>query len=355
MKTGNFLLKTTLSLSVFSLLFFLTNAALASSQADLLQPASTIKYKEDITVDSTARFNSVHIGNKEDGGVIFAYGTIINPSGEIALGDDVKIYGSLTGMEGHIKIENSLFSWGDSVDIGSTLRPFEDAYFNGDVKVGNIVGSDVIHTDNIATSNNPSSDQVLSYDGESLVWVDQSGGDSGSGGITSIIAGDGLSGGGESGDVTLNVSSVTSSMITNGTITGSDVSSQASLSIGSLNVSGDISTQGDINQSLADNGAVKALVYVESDGSCTRQWTYDNSTISCEDMQGTYLLTFEFNVISRYWSAVVNNDSTGQQGPPAFMGVSTNSNSEYPDMLMVAPFDAAQVGATEVGFMLTVY
>lgn len=58
---------------------------------------------------------------------------------------------------------------------------------------------------------------------------------------------------------------------------------------------------GDIRQSIDKGGAVKALVHVNSDGTCNKDWTFDGSTVTCTKAStGYYSVDFNFSVIDRY-------------------------------------------------------
>ena len=70
------------------------------------------------------------------------------------------------------------------------------------------VADEAITEPKLGISNNPSANQVLTWTGSTLEWVDQS---AGVGDITSVAAGSGLSGGGDSGPVTLNIDATESS------------------------------------------------------------------------------------------------------------------------------------------------
>jgi hypothetical protein len=67
----------------------------------------------------------------------------------------------------------------------------------------------------LSTATAPNTDEVLSYDGSSLVWAPAGNGD-----ITGVTAGTGLSGGGTSGDVTLSIApdGVTANEILDGAV-----------------------------------------------------------------------------------------------------------------------------------------
>lgn len=134
-------------LLIFSTLFVLTTVAMASD-AELLQPASTITYNEDLIVNGTGRFSSVYIGQTGIGGVTFFNGTIIN-TGEydpVTFGDDVRIDGELwrgtskgVGDNMPIKVSDAMVPTLDDInDLGWPEKRWQNIYYSQ-----NLIGNNV--------------------------------------------------------------------------------------------------------------------------------------------------------------------------------------------------------------------
>ena len=91
-----------------------------------------------------------------------------------------------------------------------------------------------------------------------------------------------------------------------GTLTG-NVANLNTLTVGGgyENTGVTIDTDGDINQSVTQYGAIKAQVFVKEDGDCITyaadyNWTFDNSAVVCEKTAlGKYTLTFGFTANNR--------------------------------------------------------
>jgi len=127
----------------------LTGAAGASS-ADILQPASTITYNEEVVVNSTLRTDSIVIGSSaaDVGGVTFFNGSIVNNSVDadgastipVTFADDVRIDGRVwRGATAGTDVGDSMpFIINDNAEVVGTLT------------IGSLGGTGVVNSTNIA-------------------------------------------------------------------------------------------------------------------------------------------------------------------------------------------------------------
>ena len=144
-------------LGVVGILAFVSLAS--ASTADLIQPASTITYDENLDVNGEIKTNSLRVGTPALGGVTYFNGTIINEGiAPVTFGDDVRIDGALfrgTASDSQpLKVKDNLSVLGD-------LDVEKDTTINGDLSVnGNIhVGASLIES------------HWLNADGVFGVWV----------------------------------------------------------------------------------------------------------------------------------------------------------------------------------------
>jgi len=237
-----------MKIKVIGTLVFVLGAALAvtgvasASTADTIQPAGDIEYTETVIVPS------IKVGKQGVGGVTFFNGTIVNNTTDDGVDNPV--------------------TFGDNVRIDGEIFRTEKGGDNA-LKVSDDL--------------NPTLDAINNFGSVTNQWKD--------GYFSGTLNVGALGGTGVVATGNLADSSVTSTKIAAGTIVGSDISSSADLSVSSVTAT-----------KLVGNGAVKALVYVASTGSCTRSWTYNDSAVTCtRNGQGDYWIDFAFDVNSRYW------------------------------------------------------
>lgn len=312
----------------------LTSSVSAASTTDL-QPASVITYNEELVVNHTGRFNSVYIGKQGVGGVTFFNGTIVNSTtgtggsnNPVTFGDDVRIDGQIyrteVGGSNNLKLADSIQpQTNNTYSLGTSALKMKDGYFAGTLTTGTLAASALSGT-GIVNSTNLLDATIATAD-----LADSA--------VTSAKIVDGTI-----ATADLTDSAVTSAKITNGTITGSDISSSADLSVD------DINTTGDINQELSNNGAVKALLYVDSStGHCTRSWTFDDSTVTCNNIgTGAYAIDFNFDISTRFWNVSVVTNGVAAMA----LNVGTNRIAVFTYDVYTHPTQS-----TNAFFMLVVY
>ncbi|MFH2105054.1 MAG: hypothetical protein ABII72_02340 [Parcubacteria group bacterium] len=250
---------------VMTLGVFAVAGVVSAAPADVIQPASVITYNEEVVVNSTLRTDSIVIGSAEAGvgGVTFFNGSIVNNSVDedgastiaVTLADDVRIDGLLyrteIGGDDPLKLADTIRPQPTATyDLGTAANEFRSAYFSGTVN-------------------------TAALSAETLA-------------LTGALTG-------------------TTATLT-GALTGTTATLTGALTGATATFSGDVAASGDINQDMADNGAVKAMVEIDGDAaSClVKSWTINDTTPTCvRAAAGTYTLTFDssVDVDARYYSA----------------------------------------------------
>ncbi|MBU1178045.1 tail fiber domain-containing protein [Patescibacteria group bacterium] len=204
--------------SLAVLLFLIASGNSQAANGSDIQPADDLIYYERLRVNSSIHVadssyypRGVHLGSIDGtGGVIFTNGSIINASDgsvPVTFGDDVRIDGRIwrgpsagPGDSFPVKIYDDLRVdgqiWagrsrgntadGQSIVIADTVRPaldnindfgspgfrMRDGFFSGSVNMSNLGGANVVHEDNLSTTNDPQAGYVLAYDSDNrFQWV----------------------------------------------------------------------------------------------------------------------------------------------------------------------------------------
>ena len=158
------------TLAVIFGLFTVVCIASASSADDLQpassasQPAAVITYDDELVVNNTGRFDSVYIGKQDVGGVTFFNGTIINTTTDdgadnpVTFGDDVRIDGGIyrgpskgTSDDMPLKIYDTMIPGLNNInDIGTSSLKWKDLYLAGTLTATDLQGAGIVDSDNIA-------------------------------------------------------------------------------------------------------------------------------------------------------------------------------------------------------------
>ncbi len=299
-------------------------AQAASTQADELQPASFSKVVvQELVADNTFRTKSMHVGSQGAGGVTFFNGTITNitttEEGEdvpVTIGDNLRVDGYILNTEvggaKPIKVADSIIPVRNNVySLGTASNRFKNGYFAGSVRMNDLIGDDVVDSSNIAEGEVHTSD--LAHHSVSHLKM----------------APDAIS----------------SENIINGSIRGEDIDKNTSLEIDSIYAEGTITQGGD------DNGVIKQLVLVRSNGTCARVYNSQGQTTRCrQTAPGKYTIDFDSDVDDRFWQA------TGADSHIANVNVISNSSTSVDELdVEVYGLNGSKPGPIDGAFMLTVY
>ncbi len=316
---------------------FLCAGVAAASDADVLQPAGTITYNENLDVNGTIYTDSISIGQYGVGGVTCFNGSIVNVGEGVAvtiadpdgLRVDAGIYRSEIGGDRPVLFWDDITAGKDdtnnlgSEDVRWKKLFVKDADFTGAVDFTNatVTGLDPVAMTDADTLDGIDSTgfAAKAHNHDSRYYTEDE-----SNSRFLNVAGDTMTG-------TLNLNGTT---VSNGVIVAQNY----------------ITANNNINQNTSYGGAMKAMVYCASNGTLQRSW--DTSTLysaTCTRTgTGRYTVDFNFAVDNRYIQITPVSAMTSQTFTQfLFAGALT-------DTIYVGTFD--ETGAdSDSGFMITVY
>ncbi len=295
---------------------FVFSAVAAASDADVLQPASTITYNESLDVNGTIYANSAYIGEPGIGGVTFFNGTIVNNSDDpVTFGDDVRIDGEIwrseKGGDNPLKISDHIIPTLTNINnFGDSLHRWNEVWTK-DVQVSGKL-----------LMENPSKGVTLTIDNKGNINA----------GLADIL------------------------WVPGAKIIGDELEIGKNTGGGGLTVSneGKLSLDGDIVQHWARYGAVKAMAMVDGKGtpSIIRSAGPNDITITRSGLAGSYQVNFGFNVSGKFISVVVDGTTMSDSDTLATYSFNNASNT---NSVQVYTHDTGAGNLQDRNFIILVY
>ena len=135
---------------------------------------------------------------------------------------------------------------------------------------------------------------------------------------------------------------------TNTSDLGSTSNRWDSLFVQNGDYSGEINVAGDVKQDIGSHGAVKAMVFVNSNGTCNRSWTFDGSDVTCSrhpSQAGIYYVEYAFDISESFYQVTPNN----------YTVFSATANFINANRFNVLTQDTQVAVNNDSAFMMTIY
>jgi hypothetical protein len=159
-----------LGATVLSLGLFLGVGVLVvgATSTEVLQPAGTITYNENLAVNAGGQFNWLQVGKQNKGGVMYFNGTILNnttnksgANNPVTFGDNVRIDGEIyrteIGGDNPLKLSDTVNpTTTNTYALGSANNRWSDVYakdanFSGTTTIAALSGAGIVTATNLAS------------------------------------------------------------------------------------------------------------------------------------------------------------------------------------------------------------